>query len=122
MPREYFWAGTGGCNIQQSLSLEDGKLLSETGQPERDQIMVDIANQRLADRKTKDLKMGRLYLEVPEMDLWQLKLKYPELGSKDAEIKTRAWKKFIHTTEAKPYLIRDLKKQGHFNGAQLHTQ
>lgn len=42
-------------------------------------------------------------LMIPELDYHVLMIKNPDLNSKDAEIQTRAWKKFILSPESLPY-------------------
>lgn len=49
------------------------------------------------------MEWGQHQLQIPTMHLKALKLKYPELDSSDADIKLRAWKRFLRSAESKPY-------------------
>jgi hypothetical protein len=46
-------------------------------------------------------------LSIPFEDYYNLQMKYPDLKSKDAQIRTLAWSRFMNTSEAIPYRVRD---------------
>jgi hypothetical protein len=54
----------------------------------------------------RDLSFGRLALTIPAEDHEQLTEKYPDLKSRDAHIRSAAWKKFISSAESEPYRVR----------------
>jgi len=121
MSREFFWGGDAGNSLKQSLSLHDGYVLSEVHQPERDAIMAETQAIRTHDTPPDDLSFGRWCLRIPELDLMLLKRKYPELDSKDGQIKTQAWKKFLSSSESKPYRVQDSAREKYFNGIDTST-
>lgn len=47
-----------------------------------------------------------LELTIPESHYYRLLVKYPDLGSHDAEIKRKAWLRFLKTPESQPYKVR----------------
>jgi hypothetical protein len=102
--RDFFWQGEAGSGLIQSLSLEDGKVLSEVYDPNRNAAMGYIADMR-SSADIQDMSWGRWQLSIPELDLMLLKRKYPELNSKDNDMKTRAWKRFLASSESKPYRV-----------------
>jgi hypothetical protein len=58
------------------------------------------------NRLTRPMQWGVAELEIPVGMLHFLKKKYPELGSPDAQIKTRAWKRFLASPQSKPFRTR----------------
>jgi hypothetical protein len=67
---------------------------------------------RLSDMRSgreaqpNDLEFGRCLLSIPELDYAVLLHRFPDLNSRDAETKTRAWKKFARDPASLPYRIR----------------
>jgi hypothetical protein len=49
------------------------------------------------------LDFGAVLLTIPELDYYVLLARFPDLASQDAEIKTRAWKKFARDPASLPY-------------------
>jgi len=106
MPREFFWSGEAGSGLTQSLSIEDGKLLSHTYDPNYVNAMEYLKKVR-SSADVQDMSFGRWKLSIPELALLKLERKYPELASDDHQIQTAAWKKFINSSEARPYMVKD---------------
>ena len=50
-------------------------------------------------------------LQIPEMAYHLLIRKHPDLGSNDNDIATKAWKKFIASSESKPYRVKKKRAQ-----------
>ena len=48
---------------------------------------------------------GYVALSIPELDAAVLRVRHPELASKDRETFTRAWNKFILSPESEPYRV-----------------
>lgn len=48
---------------------------------------------------------GMTELCIPELELIKLKRRYPDLASQDKDIRVKAWKRFIGSTEAKPWRV-----------------
>lgn len=51
----------------------------------------------------RKLDFGAVLLSIPELDYAVLLQRFPDLNSRDAEIKTRAWKKFARDPASLPY-------------------
>jgi hypothetical protein len=51
----------------------------------------------------RKLDFGAHLLTIPELDYYVLIHRFPDLQSLDAEIKTRAWKKFARDAASLPY-------------------
>jgi hypothetical protein len=63
-------------------------------------------NQELLDAGgSRTTSFGKVELCIPEIMLRKLKRKYPELDSADRETKVRAWKKFLGTSESRPFRV-----------------
>ena len=63
----------------------------------------DFANEMLMDGGSRTTQIGKSELLIPTLVLRQLKKKYPDLDSPDRMTKVRAWKKFLASTESKPW-------------------
>lgn len=55
----------------------------------------------------RKLKWGTQALQIPPGHLHILKQKYPELTCWDKDIRTKAWKKFMASSESKPYRVKE---------------
>lgn len=84
----------------------EGKLYSELSQPSRPIILERNARLQAERGALRDLSFGRLELTIPYEDWLALREKYPDLASKDGEIKTRAWLAFRNSAESRPYRVR----------------
>ena len=67
------------------------------------------------DPKTRRLDQANggcagVELSIPEMDYAVLKIRYPELNSRDATERTKAWQKFIRSPESEPYRTYRIKR------------
>lgn len=80
-------------------------LYRRLSQPSRGFILERNARLRADPSGIRKLDWGRPALTIPLEDLMHLKLKFPDLNSRDAEIRTRAWKKFLASGESRPYRI-----------------
>jgi hypothetical protein len=86
--------------------VENGdQVVSNWLQPGRRTLLSNVAEVR-DNRLAKEMEWGRAELEIPVMDLHFLKKANPDLDSKDATIKTAAWKKFLASPESLPYRTR----------------
>jgi len=56
------------------------------------------------------LPWGSTILQIPELDYYVLLHRYPEMNSPDAEIRTKAFDKFMRSSESLPYRIRTTDK------------
>jgi hypothetical protein len=55
---------------------------------------------------------GSTILQIPELDFYVLVKRYPELVSPDPEISTKAFDKFLRSSESLPYRVRVTDKPG----------
>lgn len=85
---------------------EPGKIYTKRTQPTEDIILN--RNQRLRiEKPLRDLSFGRHVACVPFNEYMILKEKFPELASKDAELKTKAWAKILKNPDYKHLLVQD---------------
>jgi hypothetical protein len=94
--------------IRQELSVQPStdELVVRTEQVNRAAILEGnaILRNQASLRRTDGL---RLALRVPDEDIAALRLKYPDLASRDATTRSRAWAKFIQSEESRPYRVTD---------------
>jgi hypothetical protein len=78
-----------------------------TEQASRPLILDTVQEIRKAEPMADRPGLGRWALSVPLIDWMALKRKYPDLASKDSEIRSKAWGRFMLSDESKPYRMRD---------------
>jgi hypothetical protein len=91
--------------VKTRLVPDGDRLVGEIIQPGAT-VMLDGIKTIRDNRLAKTLDWGRAELEIPIIQLENLKRRYPELGSPDHETKTRAWKRFAASPESLPYRVR----------------
>jgi hypothetical protein len=91
--------------VKTRLVPDGDRLVGEMVQPGATLLLDGIKTIR-DNRLAKSLDWGRAELEIPIIQLDNLKRRYPELASPDAETKTRAWKRFAASPESAPYRVR----------------
>lgn len=94
-----------GVLIRETV-LDDGRLYGRLIQPNRNEILNANAELRKNPGALRSMDSMGLELTIPESDYYYLKQKYPELSSPDGAIRTRAWKKFIGSSESAIYKVR----------------
>ena len=67
--------------------------------------IMEHNKQAMMSGGAKTLSFGKAELCIPELVLQNLKKKYPELAAPDMQIRVKAWKKFLRSTEAKPWRV-----------------
>ncbi len=67
--------------------------------------ILDHNNEVMAQGGSRTGSFGKVELCIPELELYNLKKRYPDLESKDKEIRVKAWKKYIATAEARPWKV-----------------
>jgi len=87
------------------FDAHDGTLNRRLIQNNRLQILEQ--NRALRNEGVKDMSFMRWALSIPEVDFMNLVRKYPDLQSRDANSKTRAWRRFISSAESVPYRMHD---------------
>ena len=83
----------------------EGILYRRLSQPSRALILERNARLRAKPGSLRDLTFARLGLTIPLEDYHDLRLKYPDLASRDAQIRTAAWLRFIRSGESEPYRV-----------------
>ena len=75
-----------------------------TGNPGRSRLLNYLSDMRSGRAPAaRKLEWGAALLTIPELDYYVLLQRFPDLASRDAEIKTRAWKKFARDPASLPY-------------------
>jgi len=63
----------------------------------------------MANGGARTLSFGKSELLIPELELRNLKKRYPDLAAPDMQIRVRAWKRFIRSAESKPWRVSQRK-------------
>lgn len=85
-------------------AVVDGKAITATFDPNARRILEEnegIRNSGIVEQKA-DMHWA---LSMTPMQHAQLCKRYPDLASHDSEIHAKAWKKFIASSESKPYRV-----------------
>jgi hypothetical protein len=94
-------------NVKLHLDQLSGRLTSVRTQRARPLILDTLQKMRTAAPMADRPGLGRWALSVPEEDHLALCLKYPDLASVDAGIRSAAWGRFIASSESLPYRVRE---------------
>ena len=90
--------------LRRRTSVSGNILTIETSDPNSDRILAE--NQKWRNegliKKRPDLHFA---ISMPEFEYYMLMRRYPDLDSKDSEICTKAWKKWIASSESRPYRV-----------------
>lgn len=86
-------------------------LLTQTEQPNRENILNENAELRKNPGALRALETFRFELSIPEIDMPTLYKLYPNLQAVDAGIRTQAWNHFINSDVSLPYRVRDRKSR-----------
>jgi len=95
------------------LDKKDERRLSEAalanlpnrgGNPERPRILTLNQAKRRGER-VNTTAFGRVVLNIPIVDMQAINLRYPDTAAPDAEVRTRAWDKFLASPESEPYRV-----------------
>lgn len=80
-----------------SWFVEAGKLVRQERQPARDVIMKRVQRLRIENREALKPEVAHLRptAMIPEQDFDYLLARNPDLKAPDAEIRAKAWKKFL---------------------------
>jgi len=54
----------------------------------------------------QDLSFGRKVLDIPELDYWHLRAKYPDIFEGDKDTRAKALARFLASPESAPYKVR----------------
>jgi hypothetical protein len=112
--------------MRADYKTEDGKLHRRLSTPNRNAILQE--NQELQRNKgaLRDLGSMGCELRIPEPDYYMLVDLYPDLDSKDADIQTRAWQRFLASSASDAYRVTPRVKRNGLSiavaGASLVSQ
>ncbi len=93
-------------DLRTRVWFEQGHLVRENYQPTRQAVLEDTQELRKLGVNF-DVGFGRVALNIPQLDYQRLLRAYPDLASPDAHTSTKAWQKFMRTSEAKKYWLSD---------------
>lgn len=85
---------------------EPGHIYTRRTQPNANQILEQNLKMRNAGGP-KDMSFGRWVANIPNNDYIALKRKYPEIDSKDRDIRQKALVRLLKSPEFKKYLVND---------------
>ena len=93
-------------DLRTRVWFEQGHLVRENYQPTRNAVLEDTKQLRNLGVRF-DVPFGRVALNIPQLDYQRLLKKYPDLRSPDGHTSTKAWQKFMRTSESKPYHLSE---------------
>ena len=86
--------------------FEHGHLVRENYQPTRKAVLEDTQELRKLGVNF-DVGFGRVALQIPQLDYQRLLKAYPDLACPDGHTQTKAWQKFMRSSESKPYHLSE---------------
>ncbi len=95
---------------RHEFDVSGGKLIRRQTQPNEAALLERNAQLR-REGGLADLTFAGDQMRIPEIAYYALQKKYPDLASLDAEIRTKAWRRFYASSEADPYRTHD--RRGH---------
>lgn len=81
-------------------------LTTITDQPQESLILDTVAEIRKCEPMADRDGLGRWALSIPFVKWMELREKYPDLASPDAQIKSRAYLRFMASAESIPFRVR----------------
>jgi hypothetical protein len=92
--------------INQFREFGMPEFVTRSGNAERRAVLEDNRLRREGRLdKPHNLGFGGVALRIPPLDYEVIKIMYPDVTSKDHEIRTRAWQKFANSPESEPYRV-----------------
>lgn len=88
------------------MAVQGDRFYVKTDQPHENLILETLAEMRKADPMKDREGLGRWALSIPMVRWVELRRKYPELASPDAQVKSRAYARFMASDESIPYRVR----------------
>lgn len=96
--------------LRHDYKVSGGVLIRTETQPDENRILQANQEVRRNPDALRNLSFAGLELRIPEIAYYALRKKYPELNSPDAEIRTKAWRRFLATSEADEYRMRPKRR------------
>ena len=90
--------------------MKAGKLKRRSELAGRFAILDDNQRLRNEPEAMRNLSFAGLALQIPEPDLYALWRKYPELNAPDKMTRRNAWIRFMGSSEADPYRVRQRRR------------
>ena len=84
--------------------------VTNSGNKDRARHLAEVKRMREGIDPKGHASFGSVSLCIPELDAAIIKIRYPDLNSPDAEIRTRAWQKFARSPESEPYRTYKIKR------------
>lgn len=86
----------------RSFTLEH--LPNRGGDQDRPRILA-LNQAKRAGERVNTVPFGRVVMNIPIPDMQVINLRYPDTASPDAEIRRRAWDRFLASPESEPYRV-----------------
>jgi hypothetical protein len=96
--------------IGACFKQEGGGIFRYWFQPNRNEILENNLRLRNEPDAIEHKESMGWELSIPEVDFYHLIDIYPDLNSSDKDTRERAWKRFLGSSEADPYRVRDRTK------------
>lgn len=93
--------------VNKSLNVEsDGKGLVISSLAHQDcRDILDHNKEVMAAGGARTATFGKVELCIPELELANIKKRFPDLVAPDMGIRVRAWKKYLKLAESKPWRV-----------------
>lgn len=90
-------------DLRTRVWFDRGHLVRQNTQPTRLAVLDEVKFRRDHPGTVQDVGFGRAVLSIPQLDFQKLIRLNPDLISPDAIEQTKAWKKFMLSSESEPY-------------------
>ena len=101
------WHESDGGIVHRYTLEPSGRLTRERLTPGRSAHLEHNKRRQLEPESVRKLDWGKLGLSIPPNDYQRLLHQKPELKCWDKDIRTKAWKKFMASSESKPYRVQE---------------
>jgi len=102
------WQYLGHAMFNVRMVSEAARLTLVTDQPSQGLILDTVAEMRKCEPMADRPGLGRWALSIPFVDWLEIRRKYPDIASDDAQIKTRAYARFMASAESIPFRVREV--------------
>lgn len=89
-----------------SWRMEGTQLVRRVAQPSESLILQLNQQIRNDPGAVRSLDWAKPYLKIPERAILALRKKYPDLASPHTHTRTKAWLKFLRSSESDPYRLQ----------------
>jgi len=67
--------------------------------------ILDHNREVVAQGGSRAMSFGKVELCIPELELYNLKQRFPDLASLDRDIRLKAWKQYLRLAESRPWRV-----------------